>query len=212
MAALSAWVTALAAAHPVLFACVVIPVVSAVVNALIAYLASPHWASILAAHPRAAAAMKLLKAIGVDPVGILKSLHVIVTGRPPGGGDGADAGGDKPSKPKADAAGPILRSPLRFVSTFAVLGGMAAALAPLPACSYFQKGPKAVAGDVCQAIDAAKDACAVITYLGPDGKPRTVRVSQAELNDFGMAMSQRRELEKHPSAPALLGDAGGDAP
>ena len=36
----------------------------------------------------------------------------------------------------------------------------------------------------CSIIDTAHDACVVLRYLGPDGKPRDVRVPRAELEAY----------------------------
>ncbi len=44
----------------------------------------------------------------------------------------------------------------------------------------------------CQVIDTAADACTVLRYLGPDGKPQEVRVPRAELEQFAKTEAARQ--------------------
>ena len=48
----------------------------------------------------------------------------------------------------------------------------------------------------CQVIDTAHEACAVIRYLGPDGKVRTVKVSNEEISAFGKRVATARAAAK----------------
>lgn len=68
--------------HPIAFALVLVPVVTVVLNVAIYFFTSPRWSALKAKWPRWAAFFKLLQAIGIDPVSLLKSAYQIVTGRP----------------------------------------------------------------------------------------------------------------------------------
>ena len=80
--ALRAHVTAFAAAHPVAFSLVVLPLAISILNVAIWYFTSPKWPQLQRKNPRVAALAKLLKAAGIDPVGILKWGFLALTGRP----------------------------------------------------------------------------------------------------------------------------------
>ena len=54
----------------------------------------------------------------------------------------------------------------------------------LPACGH--------GATACKVIDAANEACAVIRYLGPDGKVYSVQVSNEELASFGQRTAAKR--------------------
>jgi hypothetical protein len=58
----------------------------------------------------------------------------------------------------------------------------------------------------CQIVDTAADACQVVRYLGPDGKPRDVRVPREEL----IAVAQKEEA-KQAAAKARANGADPDA-
>jgi len=44
----------------------------------------------------------------------------------------------------------------------------------------------------CQVVDTAHDACTVLRYMGPDGKPAEVKVPSSELAAFAHETSMRQ--------------------
>lgn len=52
--------------------------------------------------------------------------------------------------------------------------------------------PKPDAKSACQVIDAANKACAVVKYLGDDGKPAEVQLTPDEVAALGKATAAKR--------------------
>lgn len=77
-----AWMDALKVKHPVLWFIMLWIVLAPIINVAISALTSKEWEKFQAERPRLAAALKILKGAGIDPVGILKSFYAVLTGRP----------------------------------------------------------------------------------------------------------------------------------
>jgi hypothetical protein len=81
MDSLIPYLTKLRTDHPVVFVLILIPFLTIFINAGIRFFLSPSWEDFQASRPRLSAALKLLKYLGIEPVGVLKMLFKIVTGR-----------------------------------------------------------------------------------------------------------------------------------
>ena len=64
------------------------------------------------------------------------------------------------------------------------IAGRAACLFALVSCGYGKPA--------CTVIDAMHNACAVVRYLGPDGKVREVKLEPQDL----AAMAEKKRVEK----------------
>lgn len=190
----------LIAAYPMLSAMVILPLLTGVANLLIWYFSSDRWPEFLNGHPRVAAACKILKALGLDPVGLVRWTHVLITGRvlPP---SPPDANGTPPAPP-ADRPAPPPTMLLKVALAYGVFGVVLGLVVPAVGCSAADRQKVVTTADTVMDV-----ACIVLRGRVEDGTLKDICATADELSPLvHRILALRRYKAAHPAMASGAGE------
>lgn len=185
--------------YPVFAAMLLYPLITGAANLGVWYFSSPAWPLFLSTRPRTAAALKVLKAAGFDPVSLVKWTYVMVTGRslpPSPPAPKADDAPPAPPPPPPEAPPPdeasLFKASIPQVAVLALVWGLLfGALIPTSGCSALNSK------NVNTALDIAHATCVILHGQTTDGTVSDICATAEELSPLVRHIVALRAARAH---------------